>query len=289
MRKVNSWTIVAAFVLVALLTGLPLQAQSGGTLKVISIAPESAKGLPRGLVLVGTQRLRGVETVAALVRLAYPNPATANGVLGLPDWTDRETFRFDLQLPYSMLSVGNEGVFAADDNLRGMLRGLLAEQFGLRVHNEQRSEGYALVLTPGSQLRPKPSNADCDVRVTPRPQGKEGPEGDAPARSALRPCARQFAAGVIRHERINIPQLATMVGYTAAVNAPVVDRTGLEGYYDVDLKYAAEPRPNGRPSTQPILDALGGLGLTLRAQKIPVEVVVVDAIGRPVGMTTSAR
>ena len=68
---------------------------------------------------------------------------------------------------------------------------------------------------------------------------------------------------------------------------PVVDRTGLEGRYDFVLDFTAY-LPENAPVMRPelVYDVIyqamqGELGLKLEATKLPVEVFVVDSIGRP--------
>ena len=76
------------------------------------------------------------------------------------------------------------------------------------------------------------------------------------------------------------------------VERPVVNRTGLTGVYDLDLKWTPEQGPPGPDGTaeQPQPSSDGGslytavqeqLGLKLDAQRGPVEVLVIDSVQRP--------
>lgn len=78
-------------------------------------------------------------------------------------------------------------------------------------------------------------------------------------------------------------RLSTMLGRT------VVDKTGLTGVYDIDVRFAPDPALQQLPAGPPA-DANGAsistaieeqLGLKLR--KGPVEVIVVDSAEKPGG------
>jgi uncharacterized protein (TIGR03435 family) len=65
----------------------------------------------------------------------------------------------------------------------------------------------------------------------------------------------------------------------------VVDRTGVEGVYDFQLRWASDdmtsPGGSDANSAPSIFTALQDtLGLTLRHQKVPVDVIVVDHVER---------
>ena len=75
------------------------------------------------------------------------------------------------------------------------------------------------------------------------------------------------------------------------VRRPVIDRTGLEGDFDIELEMTAEfgppPSPPGLPdqvdraSAPSIFTALQEqLGLRLESQRGPVEVLVIDRVER---------
>jgi uncharacterized protein (TIGR03435 family) len=60
----------------------------------------------------------------------------------------------------------------------------------------------------------------------------------------------------------------------------VVDRTGLAGSYDFTLEWA--PDETSDSAVPGLVAALRDqLGLRIEAQKAPVEVLVIDRIGRP--------
>jgi uncharacterized protein (TIGR03435 family) len=88
-----------------------------------------------------------------------------------------------------------------------------------------------------------------------------------------------------RRSATTIDELAA--SFTGAVGRPVVNRTGLEGRYDVEYSYAPQPADPGvtsafRPDTPGIFAAVEEqLGLKLDAERTEVPVLVVDAVERP--------
>ena len=89
----------------------------------------------------------------------------------------------------------------------------------------------------------------------------------------------------MRRSGVTMPDFATFL--QGQVGRPVVDRTGLEGLFDVEYTYA--PQPPG-PSTElaaganlpPIFVALEEqLGLKLESERTQVPVLVVESVERP--------
>ena len=81
-------------------------------------------------------------------------------------------------------------------------------------------------------------------------------------------------------------------GLSGGLGRPVFDRTGLAGFFDIELNYIVErppgpafsPRPEGAPAPNGVSlrDAITQqLGLDLRSERGPVEFFVIDSIKRP--------
>jgi uncharacterized protein (TIGR03435 family) len=75
---------------------------------------------------------------------------------------------------------------------------------------------------------------------------------------------------------------------------PVIDKTGLQGFYDIKLQWTPElgqgPVPSGGSEPTPPPDASGPsiftaiqeqLGLRLESAKGPIEVLVIDSVQKP--------
>jgi uncharacterized protein (TIGR03435 family) len=162
--------------------------------------------------------------------------------------------------------------------LRLMLQSLLDERFHLNFHQETRDLPiYSLLLAksgvnggPGLIRNPE---GDCSIAVTPQDAPPDGSRPPVPC-GTVSP-----GPGRITGRRGRISQLAdrlsTMLGRT------VVDKTGLEGTYDIALTFAPDPPP-GTPTPElsgpSLFTALQEqLGLKLQAGRGPVEVIVVDS------------
>jgi uncharacterized protein (TIGR03435 family) len=174
-----------------------------------------------------------------------------------------------------------------------MLKNLLANRFKLQLHAEPRDLAiYALVLARrdgkiGPDLRR--SDGDCSqsvedtLGITPRP----GPPDPAAACGFFGP----GPGGSAKFRGVTIGVLARFLA--PPVRRPVVDRTGLTGYFDADLEATAEfgppPPPPGagdridRGSLPSIFTVLQDrLGLKLDARRGPVNVFVIDRLEHPV-------
>lgn len=148
------------------------------------------------------------------------------------------------------------------DQFRPLLQQLLADRFGLEFHREMKEMSvYALAVAKGG-VRLKKSAPDA-------------PEGD------------RFN-GNGRGWQLIMPKatmegLADAIGSTAGLDRPVVDRTGLDGTYDIRFHFTTEDAitSDPRPTDLSVLDAVDSLGLKLEAQKANVEVLVVHHVGKP--------
>ena len=197
-----------------------------------------------------------------------------NQLVGGPGWIDSE--RFDIQ------AKAPDGV-ARDI---AMLRTLLEQRFGLRTHSERREMPvFALVVAradgrAGPQLRR--SAQDCDAARAARARGQTPMPppgiGKAPFCSAYTVPGRLDAGGY------SMSEVARLL--TNDAGRLVVDRTGLPGLYDIELSWMPA---NGSAETPADAGGVGlftalqeQLGLKLEPSTGPVDVLVIDAVERPV-------
>jgi uncharacterized protein (TIGR03435 family) len=210
--------------------------------------------------------------------------------------------------------TANAGADATPADVKAMLRTLLAERFGLRTRSETR-QAPVYVLTAarsdgrlGSRLtRPTP---ECIQQIEQRKSGTAPPppsrtpsdiqqdfkrvsSGDlsmTPRCGTTMMMSRANGGSTILYGGMELTSLVSRI--SSELSAPVIDRTGLSGLFDIVLEYLSERTMNGRAggldpnSTDPLPPPLVGalqqqLGLKLEKQTGPMPVVVIDAAEHP--------
>lgn len=168
-----------------------------------------------------------------------------------PEWMEGETFTIEAKVP--------EGT--PKDQVNEMLQKLLADRFGLSVHEETRAfSGYALVVAKGG---PK-LTASGPVSPNDRPTFPALPQGPAPQRGT------HWHLG-----RISMEEFAADLW--SETGSPVLDMTGIGGSYDIVLE--TQPDTPDEPGST-IFDAVRQLGLKMESRKVPVRILVVDQVSR---------
>ena len=198
-----------------------------------------------------------------LIQTAYD--VRSHQISGGPNWIDSAKFDIDAK-PDSAAPIPAGP--AGGPQIRSMLQSLLEERFKLKLHRELRAEStYELVLTRGG---PKLQVATDSLKQE---------------RRGLRMGRGQFT-GTAAPISILVNQLSQQLGRS------VVDKTGLTGLYDFDLKWTPEsgefqfgPADAGSPpdpAGPSIFTAIQEqLGLKLESTKSPVDVLVIDSAERP--------
>jgi uncharacterized protein (TIGR03435 family) len=81
--------------------------------------------------------------------------------------------------------------------------------------------------------------------------------------------------------RDGIPLALVADTITTRLGRPVVDRTGLTGLFDVDLKFRAPTAPADSDEPDLVTAVEEQLGIRLESTRGPVEVTIFDRIERP--------
>jgi len=180
-------------------------------------------------------------------------------LIGLPRWGYDESFDIEAKLGEAQAAVFQR--LPERERLTQtapMLRAMLEERFSLRVHHETRIlPVYELVVARSGFKLKQAEGPENLYNMTTRNGGIRTPRS---------PIGARF-----------------IVGLSDAAGRIVVDKTGLTGWYDIDLKWTPEGSQTTDPNAPPdLFTALEEqLGLKLVPTKAPVDVLVVDHVERP--------
>jgi len=202
---------------------------------------------PDDMTATGWSRPGGSEFWAKNVSLEFLTAMAYNidssQIQGAPRWFGSRRFYVDAKAEH--------GVELTREALRPCLQALLQQRFHLVVHHETiQKQGAALVVADhGPKLAISKGDQFPNFRVNVGP-------------------------GKLQGKNWSMEFLALML--VAKMEMPVVDRTGLQGRYDVDIEYDPETSPD--PVLPSLTAAIQKLGLRLIPQKVPVAVVVIDRV-----------
>jgi uncharacterized protein (TIGR03435 family) len=197
-----------------------------------------------------------------------------------PEWVLND--RFNLQ-------ARTENSAVTKDQMRLMVRSLLAERFKMAVHYETRQEPvYGLLLVKpgatGPKLREHPAAVPCSADFSAREDGREPDEAVAEGFPTV--CGGTVGMTASAADRYKLGSRNVRMGLIASTMASwgnlgraVVDETGLEGRYDFVLEFTPESLAGGPQDSggQTFLEAVKKqLGLRFEAQSRPVQVLVLD-------------
>jgi uncharacterized protein (TIGR03435 family) len=187
------------------------------------------------------------ETVEVLLLFGYN--VQKNQIANAPDWVKTERWTVD-----GLADVDGEPNVA---QLQTMIRKVLTERFGLKLHREQREMAvYALTVAKGgAKLIPNTSDPDG----VPDQQGGHG-----------------TGWVTYRYKNVTMPELGLML--LGWVDRPIVDQTGLQGRYDLQLKWTTDEARSTEPDAPPgLFTAIQEqTGLKLEPVKAMADVLAID-------------
>jgi uncharacterized protein (TIGR03435 family) len=186
----------------------------------------------------GTGRFTMTNTpLELLIQVAYSVPSSQ---ISAGTWLGSER--------YDVVAKAEDGVKLTPEELSPRLRQLLEQRFKLAVHREPKEvQGYALVAAKGGPKLHQSSGNEAAGGII-YPGGIRGPNWSMAS----------FAATL-----------------SSAVGRPVIDQTGIEGNYEIEIEYARDGDTNS--SLPSVFTALQEqLGLKLEPRRVPIEIVVID-------------
>jgi uncharacterized protein (TIGR03435 family) len=190
-------------------------------------------------------------TLLDAIRWAYDEDGARVGVVGGPAWKDSARYNIVAKPPAA----------ASNNQLRIMLRALLADRFKLVVHAERKEQpAYFLTVDPkGHKLRPAKTSS---LSVQPDATG-------------------------VAFQNATMNDLQLFLLRQPGIDRPVINRTGLEGAFDFKLAMlsaANTEEPRNAPIAAGIpafADAIAPLGLKLDAGRVPIDVITIETVERP--------
>jgi uncharacterized protein (TIGR03435 family) len=177
-----------------------------------------------------------------------------NQVVGGPDWIDSVRFK---------IVAKSDQPKAGDEMLMLMLQSLLQERFRLVLHRETRLMP-ALVLEVGKRGSKLERSEGGEAKTDSIGSGRM-------AQIDARNTSMDRFANVLSRQ----------------MDLPVVNRTGLDGVFNLKLRWMPQSARQGKPADGALEEASiftaiqEQLGLRLRAQKVPLEVVVIEHAEMP--------
>jgi uncharacterized protein (TIGR03435 family) len=221
---------------------------------------------------VTTERGRfAVKNMSVRTVIIYAYDLPFGRLVGAPDWTRSD--RFDIEAT----ADGN----AAGEDLRSMVRRLLADRFNMVAHRETREQPiYALVMARSDgTLGPQIRTSACTGKAPP-------PNGPLePGRQPQVPCGgAQSRPGSLAGRWLTMDEVADN-GWSVIMGRPVRNRTGLDGHFDLDVSWTPDPGTAGPPlfgvGPATFTAVEEQLGLRLVPETGPVEVFVIDRMEKP--------
>ena len=228
--------------------------------EVASVKPSTPGGLVGGIKpMPGGQTYIATNIPLRLMMMSVYRISESQ-IVGEPSWMDTERWDVDAKAEHP----------SNLDQLHEMFQTLLAERFKLQFHREPKEIGaYVLsVDKSGAKLTPSDPKNAFDIPMKP---------GDRPGETI----------------GISVQMSYLCWRLSLQLNTPVVNRTGLDGYYDFTLVLPPPPLERlNAPGPTPA--AVGSdlasdlstalrrqLGLKFEFRKTPVDVFVIDHVERP--------
>ncbi len=193
-----------------------------------------------------------------------------------PKWTESDT--------WDIVATTDDG---SNSKTAERIQALMEDRFKLGFHRETREMPvYALVVAKGG-----PKFSEDEGECPAQPPGPPPPP--APGKAPARPCGRLYKGrNYVYGDKMHLSQI--ILALSSTLGRTVIDKTGLTGKYDIDLKWTPDQgpalvAPPGAPPPQPpdpsgpsIFTAIQEqLGLRLESQKGPVEVLIIDHVEKP--------
>ncbi|HWG16675.1 MAG TPA: TIGR03435 family protein [Acidobacteriaceae bacterium] len=246
-------------------------AQASRSFEVATIKPVARCTAPIVATFTQSGRLNvGCQPLVILIRLAYFPRVQEGDVTGGPKWSQTDLYDLVAKVDDADMAGWNRMNYREQLKVvQPLLQQLLADRFKLKAHTDTRMiQAYALGQAKGG----------AKLKEVPPPDQHNQIVGDAAPKSTDPPVGGfRIVNNRMIARAVQIPDLlwffAARSGYE---DAPAVDRTGLDGYYDFEMKL---PDFNDKAEFERQMSEQ--LGLRIQQQKVPLPTIVIDQAERP--------
>ncbi|HEV1286937.1 MAG TPA: M56 family metallopeptidase, partial [Bryobacteraceae bacterium] len=271
---------IAGPILVGIWNAPPLRAQTEKRLafEVASVKPTKTMRFEMEFAPSGRFTARGVPLLL-LVSTAYNVPFQGPRLSGLDPETAEQSYDIEATAESGAIPAGASKL-VREAKMKLMLQSLLEDRFKMKIRRETKVVPvYAVVV---GKSGPKLTKAKIEE--------KDCPEGVTPQRGQC----HQFAGGLgrgLHGDAVSMEDLALAVSNWA--DRPVIDRTGLEGLYEINTEgwtrmvprgpggNEAEEKQLSDPTRPTIYMIFERLGLKMESSKAPIETIVVEHVEKP--------
>jgi bla regulator protein BlaR1 len=213
------------------------------------------------------------QPIRSIISSVSTVPVSPRETVGLPDWASTDA--------YDIVAKPAPDSNPTREQRAEMMRNMLIERLKVVSHiEEQERTTYALVVARsdgrlGPQLQK--STVDCT---------RPSPPGAVPQTQPSTPtrCGMRMGPGTIEASGMALDRL--VFSLSGLAGGQVTNRTGLDGEYDLTLRYAppglaADPSATTDDAPQFVTALREQLGLKLVPGKTMVKILVIDHIERP--------
>lgn len=199
-------------------------------------------------------------------------------ILGGPDWIDSDRYNFEAKArgvtPFQMHVV--------------VSRAVLRDKFKLKFRRETRElPVYVLTVAKGGPRMRQSKEGSCTPFDGARMSPPRSKPGDKPFCGVIKSGISLWLNKTIDAVGIKVADSLTAF-LSDNLNRVVIDKTGLTGTYDIHLEWdrkatndAGSPAPSADDGPSLITAVQDQLGLKLEPGKGPVDVLVIDHVGKP--------
>jgi uncharacterized protein (TIGR03435 family) len=251
--------------------------------EVVSIKPNKSGSMMMRIMF--TPDGISVTGVSAHMLLREAFNVSDNQLIGEPGWMNSD--RFDVEAKVAAEDVPKLKALKPAERWT-MLQPVFEDRFALKFHHETKDlTQYVLVVAKGGLKMKEATQDETYANGLKTPDGKAGGGG-----------MMRVEPGEVIAQAIPLVNLVRFLSFQ--FHSPVIDKTGLTGKYDINLKWAPDEMEGGmmRPpdGSQPgagdpapptttgpsIFTALEEqLGLKLEAHKEPGDAIVIDHVEQP--------